>query len=50
MRNYNLCKPCAEAKKAKGYTVKMVSHSVDQKIICRACKKRRFGATYEVTK
>ena len=43
-----LCRPCAEALKAAGKTVK-TENGRCEKITCAECGRRRFGITYDVT-
>ena len=45
----DMCKPCAEAEKAK-HTLKVISSGVNKKIACAVCGRRRYGSTYEVGK
>jgi len=45
----DMCRPCAEAAKAEN-SVKAVSTGVNKKITCAVCGRRRFGATYEVSR
>ena len=48
-QKYDLCVACAEMLK-EGYTLKKISGGVDNKITCSNCGRRRYGATYELTK
>lgn len=48
-RQYDLCGSCAEQMK-EGYALKKVGGGVDNKITCSNCGRRRYGATYELTK
>ena len=45
---YELCRPCSEEMTAAGYEVVKIKAPSDNKITCRKCKRRRYGATYEV--
>lgn len=47
-KTIDLCTPCAEIMKA-GYTVKVVKRSINNKVTCGHCNRRRYGATYELT-
>ena len=44
-----MCKPCSMGEVAAGMKVKQVSGKFE-KITCDVCKRRRFGATFDVTK
>ncbi len=44
----DLCTPCAELMR-NAYDVSNIAASVNRKITCAHCKRRRYGATYEVT-
>lgn len=46
---YDLCGTCAEQLK-EGYNLKKISGGVDNKITCSNCGRRRYGASYELTK
>lgn len=44
----NLCVPCA-AKLSEKREVQLIEHGRDNKITCDACKRRRYGNTYNVS-
>lgn len=45
------CLPCfLELKKAGKHDIKRVSGGVNMKITCWRCKRRRYGAVYEITR
>lgn len=44
-----MCKPCSLGEVAAGKKIKQVSGKFE-KITCSVCGRRRFGATFEVTK
>lgn len=44
-----LCGACA-ALLRRGYSLEKISGGVDNKITCDECGRRRYGATYEVTR
>lgn len=46
-KTIDLCTPCA-AVIGEGYTLKVIRRSVNNKITCGHCNRRRFGATYEI--
>lgn len=46
---HDLCQKCAEIMK-EGYILKRIRGGVDNKVTCAQCGKRRYGATYELTK
>ncbi len=48
-KQHDLCGRCAELLKG-GYTLKRIAGGVDNKIVCGQCGRRRYGATYELTK
>lgn len=43
----DLCRPCLEARKARGERLRQVGGGADRKVICVDCGRRRFGAVYE---
>lgn len=45
----DLCRPCMEALRAEGATVKFVSGGRDNKVYCAKCGCRRYGSTYDVS-
>ena len=45
----SLCRPCAEALK-KTKTVVFAAGGVNNKITCDFCGRRRYGATYAVSR
>ena len=45
---YDLCRPCAEEMTASGREIVKIKGGSDNKITCKKCKRRRFGATYEI--
>lgn len=49
MKQIELCGQCA-AKMAEGYKLKQLPRPANNKIFCGLCNRRRYGATYEVTK
>ena len=49
MKTIELCGQCA-AKMAEAYKLKQLPRAVNQKIFCGLCQRKRYGATYEVTK
>ena len=48
-KQFDLCKACAEQMK-EAYAVKKISGGIDNKVTCDNCGRRRYGATYELTK
>ncbi len=45
------CLPCfLELKKAGTHDIKRVGGGVNMKITCWRCKRRRFGAVYEISR
>lgn len=44
---YDLCGACA-AKLAEAYELRKVEQPADNKITCAHCRKRRYGAKYEL--
>lgn len=48
-KTVTLCVPCAEKMKS-GYTVTRKVRSKDEKVSCALCGRRRYGATYEITR
>lgn len=51
MITQKLCRPCAEAIKAKqGDKVSLMSLGVDIKITCEVCGRRRYGWTLSTRK
>lgn len=49
MKTIELCGQCA-AKMEAGYKLKQLPRAVNQKVFCGLCQRKRYGATYEVTK
>ena len=48
-QKYDLCGACAEQMK-EAYSLRRVHGGVDNKVTCDNCGRRRYGATYELTK
>lgn len=46
-KELELCYPCC-VKLGDHFTLKKVREVVDKKITCAECRRRRFGAVYEV--
>ena len=44
-----LCGQCA-GKMAEGYKLVQLPRPANNKIFCELCQRKRYGATYEVTK
>ena len=49
MKTIELCGQCA-GKMAEGYKLKQLPRPANNKIVCGLCQRKRYGATYEVTK
>lgn len=49
MKQIELCGQCA-AKMADGYKLVQLPRPANNKVLCGLCNRRRYGATYEVTK
>lgn len=49
MRKVDLCGTCA-AKMTEGYKLVQLPRPANNKIFCGLCQRKRYGATYEVTK
>ena len=49
MKTIDLCGTCA-AKMENGYKLVQLSRPANNKIVCGVCQRKRYGATYEVTK
>ena len=49
MKTIELCGSCA-AKMEAGYKLRQLPRAVNQKVFCGLCQRKRYGATYEVTK
>ena len=49
MKTIELCGQCA-GKMAEGYKLRQLPRAVNQKVFCDLCRRKRYGATYEVTK
>jgi len=49
VKKFDLCGACAEQMK-EAYSLKRVHGGVDNKVTCDNCGRRRYGATYELTK
>lgn len=49
MKTIELCCSCA-AKMEEGYKLVQLPRAVNQKVFCGLCRRKRYGATYEVTK
>lgn len=49
MKTIELCGICA-GKMAEGYKLKQLPRAVNQKVFCGLCRRKRYGATYEVEK
>jgi len=50
MAYLDLCRPCVEEMKKAGKLVVFSSGGVNNKITCKNCGRRRFGATYAVSR
>lgn len=48
MKTIELCGSCA-AKMENGYKLVRLPRAVNQKVFCGLCRRKRYGATYEVT-
>lgn len=48
-RQLKLCGRCAGLLQ-EGYSLKKIAGGVDNKITCENCRRRRYGATYELSK
>lgn len=44
---YDLCGACA-AKLSESYELRKIEHPADNKITCAHCRRRRYGAKYEL--
>ena len=49
MKTIDLCGTCA-AKMQDGYKLTQLPRPANNKVLCGLCNRRRYGATYEVTK
>lgn len=49
MKTIELCGICA-GKMAEGYKLRQLPRPANNKIFCGLCQRKRYGATYEVTK
>lgn len=49
MKTIDLCGTCA-AKMEDGYKLVQLPRPANNKIFCGLCRRKRYGATYEVTK
>ena len=49
MKTIDLCGICA-AKMEDGYKLVQLPRPANNKIFCGLCQRKRYGATYEVTK
>ena len=49
MKKIDLCGTCA-AKMGNGYKLVQLPRPANNKIFCGLCQRKRYGATYEVTK
>ena len=49
MQTIELCGQCA-GKMAEGYKLVQLPRPANNKIFCELCQRKRYGATYEVTK
>ena len=49
MKTIDLCGTCV-AKMEEGYNLVQLPRAVNQKVFCGLCRRKRYGATYEVTK
>lgn len=49
MKTIDLCGTCA-AKMEEGYKLVQLPRAVNQKVFCGLCRRKRYGATYEVEK
>ena len=45
-----LCGVCAAQLKAEGRTVRLALGGSNRKVLCAMCGRKRYGATYEVSK
>lgn len=50
MKKIDLCGICAAKKMAEDYKLTQQPRPANNKIFCGLCNRRRYGATYEVTK
>ena len=49
MKTIELCGQCA-AIMTEGYKIKQLPRPANQKVYCEMCRRKRYGATYEVEK
>ena len=49
MKTIDLCGICA-GKMAEGYKLVQLPRPANNKVFCGLCQRKRYGATYEVTK
>lgn len=47
MQQMNLCGRCSELLRDR-YNIRLVDRSINNKIDCDVCKRRRYGGTYDV--
>ena len=46
-----LCKPCVSELESTGkHEITLIHSGINEKIDCWKCKRRRYGAVYEVTR
>lgn len=48
IKRMELCGACAATMKDGGFSVQQVTRSVDQKVVCANCGKRRYGGAFDV--
>lgn len=47
-KTIELCRPCAEARRAEGQALAATLQGVDRKIRCADCGRRRYGGAYRI--
>lgn len=47
---YDLCRPCLEELRAEGKKFRLIRGGSNHKVDCVCCKRRRYGASYELVK
>ena len=50
MSQYDLCRPCLEELRAEGKKFRLIKGGSNNKVVCVRCKRRRYGASYELAK
>ena len=48
--NRQLCLPCAMKLEEAGHNIRRIGGGVNMKVTCWRCKRRRYGAEYDVSK